>query len=83
MLQQAHSPHTQFLSQGSARKQCNTESRGSGPTAFHQCGGTTEKMSLLDFTSGGGEAIPLRVDTVEREVPCPQPHLENLFVYFG
>lgn len=34
-------------------------------------------MSLLAFTSGGGEAIPLRVDTEGREDPCPKPHLET------
>lgn len=76
-LPQAHSLQTQLLSHHGARKQCDTESRGSGPAAFHECGCTTEEMSLLDFTSGGGEAIPLRVDTVGREGPCPQPHLET------
>lgn len=56
MLPQAHSPQTQLSSHHGARKHCDTESRGSGPAAFHECECTTEEMSLLDFTSGGGEA---------------------------
>lgn len=39
-------------------------------------------MSLLHVTSGGGEAIPLRVVTVGREGPRPPPHLETSLCLF-
>lgn len=72
MLQQAHSPHTQILSHYSARKQMNTESRGWGPAAFHECGCTTgggdEPAALHIWT---GRRIPLRVGTVGRDDAMP------------
>lgn len=73
VLHQAHSP--QLLGHHSARKQLNTESRGWGPAAFHECGCNTEEMSLLDFTSGGGEAIPLQQGLTQWEEKAHDHHL--------
>lgn len=85
VLHQAHSPHTQLFGHHSARKQLNTEGRGWGPAAFHDCGCTTEEMSLLDFPSGGREAIPFQQGLTQWGEKADDHHLtwRSLFAYFG